>query len=59
MEDVTIWPQVTYIALIAFGFAVTLFKHGEQTKVRLEYWLVSFIVGMTLLYMGGFWEPLL
>ena len=49
------WPQITVIALMAAGLAVSAVKHGER-RPPFSLWWQSANVAITsgLLYAGGF-----
>jgi len=49
------WPQITIIALLSGGFAVSMIKHNEY-KGRYNFWVTGFAssIEVWILYSGGF-----
>lgn len=56
----TIWPQITWIALCAADVAINLVQHGKPRTGR--YNIIGSVIGAGLmiwiLHSGGFFAPL-
>lgn len=54
-------PQLIYIALAIFGLSLHAIKNGERRTDKYTFWgqLVALIISITILYYGGFWNPIL
>jgi len=57
----TIWPQITMIAMYAAGYSIHLMRHGETRADKYTAYGTAFaiIVEATVLYFGGFWTPIM
>lgn len=53
------WPQYTYLALVALGLGYALAKHGEPSPPH-NAWgrILGAGLALWLLYMGGFFNGL-
>jgi len=54
-------PQLIYIALVLVSFGINLAEHGKPRTGKYNAWIsfFSLIIAMTILYYGGFFNPLL
>ena len=52
------WPQITYLILLAIGLMVSSYEHGKPKKGEHNiFWsLLSYIIGFWILYEGGFFN---
>jgi hypothetical protein len=56
----TIWPQLTYLALVLLGVGFAIAKHGEpQLPYSMFRSLAGASIAFFLLYQGGFFAPLM
>ncbi len=53
--------QLIYIALTLIGLGMAFAKHGEEEKKKYNGWVSLFatIIIWTILWWGGFWDPLM
>lgn len=52
------WPQIIYVALVLFGIGVSAERTGKPKTGNYSFVVdfVSTIIGITLLYFGGFFK---
>lgn len=49
------WPQITYAILLLISAGLNLASHGkEREPYNFWVWLISAIIGVSLLLFGGF-----
>jgi hypothetical protein len=55
----TIWPQITYLALTCMAAGVAIANYGEAKVSRYDWTdFVSSGIVLAILYYGGFFVPL-
>lgn len=55
----SIWPQLTVLAMFFIGIGISLAKLGQPKKDTYDLSdIIAPFVMLWLLYMGGFWVPL-
>jgi len=54
-------PQIIYICLLIFTLTVHLIKHDEPREGNYNFWhmVIAGSITVTILYYGGFWNPIL
>ena len=53
-------PQLIYLALTFFGLGISLAIHGKpRSNENFVVTLISTIIGVGLVYWGGFFDPLI
>lgn len=50
------WPQITWLALLAFGVLVSIAKDGKPRtgNHNLGHDMIAYVISVWLVYMGGF-----